>query len=541
MWHELETPATHFAAGAYHTLYSGIELGRPRAVLPVPVVGGGPAGPLHHRVPAPRRRCGSGSARGRARSRSTRTRAARRRRRRRAPLVCGWQLHDRVVLQPWSSPPGARTAAARRLFGPPAAVDEVFGRSTAARDAAPAPRPARPRPAGSPTPRRCCSRERPFDLDVADVLRRARRRPPVLGPVAARRPTARRRHARACSAARWRTSTRASTPRSPACSPRCPTGTDVIVARRSAWTSTPAAPTCCPRCSTPSSTGGGRRRRGHRIRVDLAAAGRAADRAAGAGRARRCPDRVGARPDRRGWSCAASTGRRPARSPTRPTTRATCGSTCAAASATGSSSPARPTALMDEIATGLLHASPTRTDTPAVKSVERVAEHVRHRRALPTGCPTSSSGGATGRRRGSTGVRSRRFGTVTPPRRSAAAAPATTPTGDAWALVVPGASTPRHAVAPAPARGHRRHRRRARRRATATDLPANRCCTPATPGASSAAPARRSARAGLAAMPTAVATWATDDQRARRGAVARTRGGAGRGRSASGSGRRRVP
>ena len=26
VWHELETPATHFAAGAFHTLYSGTEL-----------------------------------------------------------------------------------------------------------------------------------------------------------------------------------------------------------------------------------------------------------------------------------------------------------------------------------------------------------------------------------------------------------------------------------------------------------------------------------------------------------------------------------
>ena len=36
--------------------------------------------------------------------------------------------------------------------------------------------------------------------------------------------------------------------------------------------------------------------------------------------------------------------------------------------------------------------------------------------------------------------------------------------GDAWALVVPGAARAGHAVASAPARGHRRHRRRARGR-----------------------------------------------------------------------------
>jgi predicted AlkP superfamily phosphohydrolase/phosphomutase len=43
--------------------------------------------------------------------------------------VCGWQLHDRVVLQEWSNP-GDVHRRLERLFGPPQPVDEVFGRHT---------------------------------------------------------------------------------------------------------------------------------------------------------------------------------------------------------------------------------------------------------------------------------------------------------------------------------------------------------------------------------------------------------------------------
>ena len=41
-------------------------------------------------------------------------------------LVCGWQLHDRVVLQQWSSPAPTHQRL-ERLFGAPEPVDEVFG------------------------------------------------------------------------------------------------------------------------------------------------------------------------------------------------------------------------------------------------------------------------------------------------------------------------------------------------------------------------------------------------------------------------------
>jgi predicted AlkP superfamily phosphohydrolase/phosphomutase len=43
--------------------------------------------------------------------------------------VCGWQLHDRVVLRRWASPEPAYDAL-QRVFGSPQPVDEVFGQHT---------------------------------------------------------------------------------------------------------------------------------------------------------------------------------------------------------------------------------------------------------------------------------------------------------------------------------------------------------------------------------------------------------------------------
>ena len=44
--------------------------------------------------------------------------------------MCGWQLHDRVVLRRWASPELAYDAL-QRVFGSPQPVDEVFGQHTA--------------------------------------------------------------------------------------------------------------------------------------------------------------------------------------------------------------------------------------------------------------------------------------------------------------------------------------------------------------------------------------------------------------------------
>ena len=127
VWHELEAPATQFAAGAQYTLYSGVPLEdhglfypfqwsaeeqrvRPMLAFEAPQPIWEPLGrrgtrtlaidPYESRAPVE------------------------------APpgaLVCGWQLHDRVVLQQWSSPP-EHHARLERPFGAPEPVDEVFGR-----------------------------------------------------------------------------------------------------------------------------------------------------------------------------------------------------------------------------------------------------------------------------------------------------------------------------------------------------------------------------------------------------------------------------
>ena len=127
VWHELEAPATQFAAGAQYTLYSGVPLpdhglfypfqwsAEEQRVRPM----------LAFEAPQP-----IWEPLGR---RGTRTLAVDPYESR-APvepppgtLVCGWQLHDRVVLQQWSSPP-QHHARLERLFGTPEPVDEVFGR-----------------------------------------------------------------------------------------------------------------------------------------------------------------------------------------------------------------------------------------------------------------------------------------------------------------------------------------------------------------------------------------------------------------------------
>ena len=129
VWHELDAPATRFAAGAQHTLYSGVELAEHGLFYPfqwsaadqrVHYMGDLPApAPVWERLGA----------------HGTRTLAVdpyESRPPAEAPpgaLVCGWQLHDRVVLQRWSAP-GDTHGRLERLFGRPEPVDEVFGRHT---------------------------------------------------------------------------------------------------------------------------------------------------------------------------------------------------------------------------------------------------------------------------------------------------------------------------------------------------------------------------------------------------------------------------
>jgi len=129
-WHDLDTPATHFAAGAFHTLYSGVELADHG--LFYPFQWSAPDQRVRYTTafdappPVWERFDGRGTrtlAVDPYESRPPRTAPA-------GTLVSGWQFTDRVVLQRWSSPPRAR-AQLERLFGPAAAVEEVFGRSSA--------------------------------------------------------------------------------------------------------------------------------------------------------------------------------------------------------------------------------------------------------------------------------------------------------------------------------------------------------------------------------------------------------------------------
>ena len=381
-------------------------------------------------------------------------------------LVCGWQLHDRVVLQQWSSPPDAHRAP-RAALRPAAAGRRGVRSSPPSTRCWPCGGGCSARPAASPTPPRCCSaRSRSTSrwltfcaahvaghqfwdlsqLDDAEPRRRgaracsARTLDDVYAGVDAAIGRVRRRAAR-----RRRRDGRVAGRHGRQHQPRRHAAGDAARDPR-------------PRRTGADAAAG---------RLDLAAAGDAAERAAGQGRAARCPSasRSTSRP---ASSCAASTGAARARSPTPPRTRATSASTCGAASATASSTPRRPTPCCEEIADGL-------RDVPRPRRRARGASR-------SSGSPTGSAPGAradllpdlivrwTDRPATSVeGVRSERFGTVL--RHGVGSGRSGNHTeGDAWALVVPGAVPPRHAEPSAPARGHGGHRRRARRRATPADL-----------------------------------------------------------------------
>ncbi len=124
--HQLDAPATAFAAGAQYTLYSGVEIADHGLFYPFQW------SPDDQRVrymdafeaPAPV------WERLAERGRST---LAVDPYESRAPevdppgaLVCGWQLHDRVVLRKWAAPADTH-GRLERLFGAPEPVDEVFG------------------------------------------------------------------------------------------------------------------------------------------------------------------------------------------------------------------------------------------------------------------------------------------------------------------------------------------------------------------------------------------------------------------------------
>lgn len=128
VWHELGGPATHFAAGAFPTLHTGLEVEdhglfypfqwsadeqriRYTTAFEAPPPVWERVGNLRVLVIDP------------FESRPPRSPPSGR-------LVSGWQLADRVVLRRWSAPRGLHDRLTR-LFGPPVAVEEVFGRHSA--------------------------------------------------------------------------------------------------------------------------------------------------------------------------------------------------------------------------------------------------------------------------------------------------------------------------------------------------------------------------------------------------------------------------
>ena len=126
-WRSLEAPATQFAAGAQHTLYSGVPLEDHGLFYPFQWSAEGQR--VHYmdvfEAPAP-----VWEQLGRQGTRTLAVDPYESRPPTDTPpgtLVCGWQMHDRVVLQQWARPEQTHRRL-ERLLGAPQPVDEVFGR-----------------------------------------------------------------------------------------------------------------------------------------------------------------------------------------------------------------------------------------------------------------------------------------------------------------------------------------------------------------------------------------------------------------------------
>ena len=128
-WTQLATPAAHFSAGVYQALFSGTDLRthglyfpfqwsaseqRLRYMLDFPA-------PMSvwDRLGQARRRCLVVDA---WESRLAREGAG--------TVISGWQFTNRFMLRSWSAPPGVDQELARR-FGRPPLIEEVYGRPSA--------------------------------------------------------------------------------------------------------------------------------------------------------------------------------------------------------------------------------------------------------------------------------------------------------------------------------------------------------------------------------------------------------------------------
>jgi len=126
---ELDTPAHHFAAGAFHTLYSGIELADHGLFYPFQWDAAAQRARYMTAFPAPPA-VWERLARAGLRTLAIDPYESRPPRDWKGTYVCGWGFRDRVVLPRWSLPRGAGGALAKRHGGGPHAT-EIFGRPTA--------------------------------------------------------------------------------------------------------------------------------------------------------------------------------------------------------------------------------------------------------------------------------------------------------------------------------------------------------------------------------------------------------------------------
>jgi len=128
---ELATPADLFAAGAFHTLYSGIELGDHGLFYPFQWDASSQRARYMTAYPAPPA-IWERLARAGRRTLAIDPYESRPPSDWRGSYACGWQFADRVVLPRWSLPRGLeRDLAARHGRGPQAT--EIFGRPTVRR------------------------------------------------------------------------------------------------------------------------------------------------------------------------------------------------------------------------------------------------------------------------------------------------------------------------------------------------------------------------------------------------------------------------
>jgi hypothetical protein len=122
---ELTTPARDFAAGAFHSLYSGVELGDHGIFYPFQWAADEQRARYAGAFDAPPA-VWERLARAGLRTLAIDPYESRPPEVARGTIVCGWGFSDRVVLPRWSRPPGAGRRFARR-FGRAPGATEVFG------------------------------------------------------------------------------------------------------------------------------------------------------------------------------------------------------------------------------------------------------------------------------------------------------------------------------------------------------------------------------------------------------------------------------